>query len=90
LAIQLPEELMHAVDRWATDHGISRSEAITDLLGKALALARPTTKDIRAKAAELAAKEIDKVSNSSAADEERQKRKRRLLEGPREFRSKRR
>ena len=34
LAIQLPEELMYAVDSWATDHGMSRSEAITDLLGR--------------------------------------------------------
>jgi hypothetical protein len=83
---RLPAELTRAVNSWATDHRMSRSEAITDLLEQALAIARPTTKGSRAKAAELAAKEIDKVSNSSASDEERQRRKRQLLKGPREFR----
>jgi hypothetical protein len=70
--------------------GVSRSEAVADLLGQSLALVRPMPKDRRAKAAELAAKEIDKLSNPSAPDEERQKRKRRLLEGPRELRNMRR
>jgi metal-responsive CopG/Arc/MetJ family transcriptional regulator len=85
-AIQLPEELTRAVDRWAADHGLSRSEAIRDLLNQALATARPTTKGSQAKAARLAAEEIDKISASSLSDEERQRRKRRLLKGPREFR----
>jgi hypothetical protein len=89
-AIQLPEERMRAADSWANDHGVSRSEAVADLLGQSLALGRPMPKDRRAKAAELAAKEIDKLSNPSAPDEERQKRKRRLLEGPRELRNMRR
>ena len=39
-----------------------------------------------AKAREMASQEIDRLSDTSATDEERQRRKRRLLKGPREFR----
>lgn len=85
-AIQLPEELTRTVDRWAADHGLSRAEAISDLLNQALAIARPITKNSRAKAAKLAADEIDKISPVSVSPEEKQRRKRRLLKGPREFR----
>jgi hypothetical protein len=38
------------------------------------------------KATEMAAQEIDRLSDPSATDEERQLRKRRLIKGPREFR----
>jgi Arc/MetJ-type ribon-helix-helix transcriptional regulator len=85
-AIQLPEELTRAIDRWAAERGVSRSEAISALLEQALATARPTTKGSRAKAAKLAAEEIDKISLAAGSDAERQRRKRRLLKGPGEFR----
>ena len=39
-----------------------------------------------AKASEMAAEEIDRLIDPSAPDEERQRRKRRLLKGPKEFR----
>jgi ribosomal protein S27E len=39
-----------------------------------------------AKALEMAAREIDRLSDPSAPEEERQRRKRRLLKGPKEFR----
>ena len=39
-----------------------------------------------AKALEMAGKEIDRLSDPSATEEERQRRKRRLLKGPKEFR----
>ena len=39
-----------------------------------------------AKAQEMAAQEIDRLIDPSAPDEERQRRKRRLLKGPKEFR----
>ena len=39
-----------------------------------------------AKAREMASQEIDRVSDPSATDEERQRRKWRLLKGPKEFR----
>jgi hypothetical protein len=34
----------------------------------------------------MAAREIDRLSDSSATEEERQRRKRRLVKGPKEFR----
>ena len=39
-----------------------------------------------AKAMEMAGQEIDRLSDLSATEEERQRRKRRLLKGPKEFR----
>jgi hypothetical protein len=39
-----------------------------------------------AKALEMAGQEIDRLSDASATDEERQRRKRKLLKGPKEFR----
>src|SRR5262245_35082148 len=39
-----------------------------------------------AKASEIAAQEIDRISDPSATEEERQVRKRRLIKGPKEFR----
>jgi len=39
-----------------------------------------------AKARKMASQEIDRLSDPSATDEERQRRKRRLLKGPKEFR----
>jgi thiol-disulfide isomerase/thioredoxin len=39
-----------------------------------------------AKASEMAAQEIDRLIDPSAPDEERQRRRRRLLKGPKEFR----
>ena len=85
-AIQLPAELTRAADQWAADHGMSRSEAVINLLEQALAMARPRTKASRAKAVQLAAEEIDKMRLPSVSNEEKQTRKRRLLKGPREFR----
>ena len=39
-----------------------------------------------ARAREMAGKEIDRIIDPSVTDEERQRRKRRLLKGPKEFR----
>jgi thiol-disulfide isomerase/thioredoxin len=48
---------------------------------------RPGVRTKRAaKAREMASQEIDRLSDLSATDEERQLRKRRLLKGPKEFR----
>jgi hypothetical protein len=47
---------------------------------------KDTDPEAAAKAAEMAAEEIDKLADSSATSDERQQRKRRLLKGPREFR----
>ncbi len=40
----------------------------------------------RRKAAEMAAREIDRLGDQTATSEEQAKRKRRLIKGPREFR----
>jgi hypothetical protein len=40
----------------------------------------------RRRAAEMAAREIDRLGDQTATSEERAKRKRRLIKGPREFR----
>jgi hypothetical protein len=48
---------------------------------------RPSVRSKRAaKAREMASQEIEHLSDPSATDEERQRRKRRLLKGPKEFR----
>jgi ribosomal protein S27E len=48
---------------------------------------RPGVRTKRAaKAREMASQEIDRLSDPSATEEERQRRKRRLLKGPKEFR----
>ena len=48
---------------------------------------RPSVRSKRAaKAREMASQEIERLSDPSATDEERQRRKRRLLKGPKEFR----
>ena len=65
-----------------------RSEAIRRLveLGLASAQRAGARTNKAAKASELAGQEIDRLSDPSATDEERQLRKRRLLKGPKEFR----
>ena len=44
-------------------------------------------KKAASKASNMAAKEIDRMADKSATEEERSRRKRRLLEGPTEFRN---
>jgi transcriptional regulator with XRE-family HTH domain len=48
--------------------------------------ARKPTKDSAPKAAEMAAREIDRLDDKSATGEERASRKRKLIAGPKEFR----
>jgi hypothetical protein len=47
---------------------------------------RPVSKKAASKASKMAAQEIDRLGDQSAAPTEREKRKRRLLKGPAEFR----
>ena len=67
--------------------GPSRPEAIRRLVELALAGMQATKQrspKARSKASDLAGEQIDKLSDPSATEEERQQRKRRLLKGPRE------
>ena len=90
-AIRLPEDLRVRVEAWATKQRDtpSRSEAIRRLVEIGLAgvgAAKPSNKKFAAKAAGLAGKMVDYLSDQSAPADVREKRKRRLLKGPSEFR----
>jgi hypothetical protein len=82
-------EVMKAIDK--DDHdaanivcGVCKS-IIATLHGPSAYRAGVRTKRA-AKAREMAGQEIDRLSDPSATDEERQRRKRRLVKGPKEFR----
>ena len=67
----------------------SRSEAIRRLVELGLSASAPLRRrnlEAASKALELAAQEINKMLEPSIPDEERDRRKRRLLKGPKEFR----
>jgi Arc/MetJ-type ribon-helix-helix transcriptional regulator len=90
-AIRLPPKLTAAIDKWTEENGVtSRSEAIRRLVGLGLAAAsqplRRRNLEAASKALQLAAQEIDKLLEPSIPEEERHRRKRRLLKGPKEFR----
>jgi Ribbon-helix-helix protein, copG family len=89
-AIRLSTNLTAAIDKWAAQMGLSsRAQAIRRSIEFGLAGAQPTKRrapKAAAKASKLAAQQIDKLADRSATAEEQQKRKRRLLKGPREFR----
>jgi Arc/MetJ-type ribon-helix-helix transcriptional regulator len=85
-----PEQLQH-LDEWITKQREKRSrpEAIREILDRALKHDRrwragPHKGAAKAKA--MAGKELDRLGDKSATEEERQSRKRRLLKGPGEFR----
>jgi hypothetical protein len=89
IGLRLEPALLARVDRWAASQkdGPSRLEAIRRLIELGLAVALPAgVRTARAaQAAEMASEEIDRLADSSATDEERQLRKRRLIKGPKEF-----
>src|SRR5260370_2420283 len=89
-AIRLPPDLTATIDKWAAQNNASsRSQAIRRLVALGLAGARPMKRrspKAAAKASNMAGRQIDKISDPSATDEERQQRKRPLLKVPREFR----
>jgi metal-responsive CopG/Arc/MetJ family transcriptional regulator len=89
VATRLPESLVAAVDSWAKANACSRAEAIRRLVGHALKHNQPRRVGPHkgaSKAVVMAGKELDRLADTSATEEERQSRKRRILKGPREFR----
>jgi metal-responsive CopG/Arc/MetJ family transcriptional regulator len=90
IGVPLPSGLLARIDRWAASQkdDPSRPEAIHRLVELGLAITkRAGARTQKAtKAAEMASQEIDRLSDPSATDEERQLRKRRLIKGPKEFR----
>jgi hypothetical protein len=89
VTVRMPQSLIDEADAWAAANYTIRSEAIRRLVEiglKAKAPAKPVSKPARsARAAELAAKAIDRLIDPSAPPEERARRRRRLTTGPEEF-----
>jgi hypothetical protein len=89
--VRLQPTQLAGLDAWIArqDAQLSRPEAIRRLLEQALAVSQPAksrTQKARSKALHLASTQLDRLLDPSASDEERQRRKRRLLKGPKEFR----
>jgi hypothetical protein len=87
--IRLSYEMRESVDAWAAEQSDkpARPEAILRLieLGLETTYRREPAPNRAGKASEMAAQEIDRISDPSATEEERQLRKRRLIKGPKEF-----
>jgi hypothetical protein len=88
--VRLQPSLLTRLDLWIEGRGpFSRPEAIRRLLEQALPVAPsigPVKGGSRRKAAEIAGRTIDQLGDQAATGEERARRKRRLIKGPREFR----
>ena len=91
IGVRLQPPHLTALDAWIEDQSDSpsRPEAIRRLVERALAgksAARPLSKEAARKASKLAAREIDFLGDRSLPVVEQQRRKRRLIRGPGEFR----
>ena len=89
-AVKMSEKLTAEIDAWAEAHGMVRSDAICLLIELGLN-ARPTDASLVAAPGkpvdlkDLAAKQIDQLLDPSLPAAERERRIRRLVEGPPEF-----
>jgi hypothetical protein len=91
--VYLGTSILTALDEWRRRQRNlpSREVAIRLLVERGLAdstttAARQLRKGGRRKAAEMASREIDRLGDQSVTNEERTRRKRRLIKGPPEFR----
>ncbi|WP_245477251.1 hypothetical protein [Bradyrhizobium guangzhouense] len=91
-AVKMPEALTEAVDAWAEAQQLSRADAICKLveLGLRIAPAAPTPPQITvasdaARIEEIAVHEIEALLDPALPADERERRIRRLTEGPPEF-----
>jgi hypothetical protein len=85
-AVRMSEELTAAVDAWAEAHQMARSDAICKLVEFGLQVAPAphagsASLDIEA----LAVKQLDQLIDPALPADERERRIRRLTEGPPEF-----
>ena len=83
--------LLTNLDDWIArqDNSPSRPEAIRRLVEKGLtaeSTSRPRNKKTAQRASELASREIKDLGDTSQPLEEQQRRKRQLIQGPKEFR----
>jgi metal-responsive CopG/Arc/MetJ family transcriptional regulator len=92
IEMRLNTSFLKTVDNWRRKQRDlpSRAEAIRRLAECGLASSTATPpqlrKGSRRKAAEMADREIDRLGDQAVTNEERARRKRRLIKGPREFR----
>ncbi|MGY8636299.1 hypothetical protein RAD15_27875 [Bradyrhizobium sp. 14AA] len=90
-AVKMPEKLTAAVDAWAEAHRLTRSDAICQLIELGLKIAPPALTSAHAVASdatrieELAVHQIEALLDPGLAVDERERRIRRLTEGPPEF-----
>ncbi|MEZ2142698.1 hypothetical protein AAE026_10345 [Bradyrhizobium sp. DN5] len=90
-AVKMPERLTAAVDAWAEAHQLTRSDAICKLveLGLKISPAEPiSAHEITSDAMQIediAVHEIDALLDPALPADERERRIRRLTEGPPEF-----
>lgn len=87
-AVKLSEQLTHAVDAWAEARETHRSDAIRRLVEIGLAVSNAAgmagERD-SAEIAQVAAQQIGQLLDPALPEEERQRRIRRLTDGPPEF-----
>ena len=92
IGVRVPPADVATLDAWIKKHApeMSRPEAIRRLVELGLETrtpAKPTRKaSNKTRAAELAAKVVDKMIDPTAPADERDRRRRRLTKGPQEFR----
>ena len=87
-AVRMSEDLTAAVDAWAEANQMVRSDAICRLVELGLAgapAAQGQATPDSVKIEELAVKQLDLLLDPSLSDDERERRIRRLTEGPPEF-----
>ena len=85
----MPQALIDQVESWAGANETGRSQAIRQLVELGLKVKgkpRQPAPASAARAKELAAKAIDKMTDGGATADDQASRKRRLLKGPEEFR----
>jgi hypothetical protein len=92
IEVHLGASVLKILDGWRRKQhdSPSREVAIRRLVKRGLAggakIRRRPRKASGRKAADLASREIDRLGDQSATNEERTRRKRRLIKGPQEFR----
>lgn len=89
-AVKLSEGLTAEVDAWAEAHDMSRSDAIRQLVQLGLNASTPAVRHASSRRDPLdieglAVRQIDQLLDPSLSTEERERRIRRLTEGPPEF-----
>jgi hypothetical protein len=87
-AVKLSQQLTAEIDAWAEAHQIGRSDAIRQLIELGLGVAPDAASHGSgnpSKIEELAIRQISLLLDPSLASDERERRIRRLIEGPPEF-----